>query len=462
MAELNNIPEADDTKTRVTSKITPETPGKSADPIDLDAPKPDSSTMTRRTLKLQGLAGLAGAPKAEEKSSPAAPASAPAPAKESAKEDDTRTRRTLKLSSLANGPSVKAPSISKPASKPAAPALDKPTGEKLSLKSVSAAAETVTRRTQRLEALDTQDVVAMTEADLDASTVKMSKPAAPVNNPPPPVPKTRQTVKVEGIAPAHTPVIDLDAKVGDTNTRKTVKLTAPESAPADIDLDAPAGDDTRTRKSIPTQAPEKFKSDNVDDTVKLQRPAPKPAMPGSVAPATQGTKSAVGGVKLNKPAAPKAAPKAPAAPAAPAAPQTAAPEPAPAAAPQAAPKREKKEKLKVNTDALKDLGSAPMTQEAMPPVNEMTPEYMMDADDTPRESLVGNILFIFFGVLAALLLIFVTAMAVIDHANVWGKSADEQKITLPLVSDYAQKVESSVDEKQVVKLDVLKTAETGE
>ena len=459
MAELNNIPEADDTKTRVTSKITPETPGKSAEPIDLDAPKPDSSTMTRRTLKLQGLAGLAGAPKAEEKP---AHAPAPAPEKESAKEDDTRTRRTLKLSSLANGPSVKAPSIGKSANKPAAPALDKPSGEKLSLKSASS--ETVTRRTQRLEALDTQDVVAMTEADLNASTVKMSKPAAPVNNPLPPVPKTRQTVKVEGIAPAHTPVIDLDAKVGDTNTRKTVKLTAPEAAPADIDLDAVVGDDTRTRKSIPAQAPEKLKSDNVDDTVKLQRPAPKPAMPGSVAPAAQGAKSAVGGVRLNKPATPKAAPKAPAAsaaPAAPKAPQTAAPEPAPAAAPQAAPKREKKEKLKVNTDALKDLGSAPMTQDAMPPVNAMMPEYMMGEDDTPKESLVGNILFIFFGVLAMLLLIFVTAMAVIDHANIWTKDAGSQKITLPLVSDYAQKVESSVDEKQVVKLEVIKTAKTG-
>ena len=67
MADNSNIPEAEDTKTRVTAKITPGTPGKSAPKIDLEnrsaAPADASSTMTRRTLKLQGLAGLAAAPK---------------------------------------------------------------------------------------------------------------------------------------------------------------------------------------------------------------------------------------------------------------------------------------------------------------------------------------------------------------------------------------------------------------
>lgn len=443
MAELNNIPEADDTKTRVTSKITGDTPGKSAPAINLDTPKVDSSTLTRRTVKLQGLAGLTSAPK---------PAPAPAPAQAQG-DEDTRTRRTLKLSSLANGPSVKPLNINKPASAPAAPAASKPTGEKISMKTT--AVDTVTRRTQKLEALDTQDVIAMTEADLassDTMTRKTSKPVDPVNSAAAPVPKPRQTVRVDGIAPAHTPVIDLDAKPGDTNTRKTVKLEAPEAAAADIDLDAPAGDDTRTRKSVKTDAPAapaKFQASNVDDTVKLQRPAPKPVMPGSVAPAAQGGSSAVGGIKLNKPRGTAAAAKAAAAKAAqdgaapadaPGAAPAAAPAAAPGAAPAAAPAADqKKDKLKVNTDALKDLGPAPVPQgvgaEGMP----VGVDTMSSAPR--RDSLVLNIIFAFFGVLAVLLLIFVAAIAVVDHVNIWVKDSSAKKIELPLVADYIQKAE---------------------
>ena len=37
MAEPNNIPEAEDTKTRVTAKISVETPGKGAPQIDLSS-----------------------------------------------------------------------------------------------------------------------------------------------------------------------------------------------------------------------------------------------------------------------------------------------------------------------------------------------------------------------------------------------------------------------------------------
>ena len=61
MAEQTNLPEAEDTKTRVTAKVNADTPGKSAPQIDLAAAKPEAAannTMTRRTLKLQGLAGL--------------------------------------------------------------------------------------------------------------------------------------------------------------------------------------------------------------------------------------------------------------------------------------------------------------------------------------------------------------------------------------------------------------------
>ena len=399
MVEQNNIPDAEDTKTRVTTKISASTPGKRAPQIDLgtkDSAAPDQNTMTRRTLKLQSLAGMTGAPKAAA----AAPVVTAASADTS---DDTRTRRTVKLASLASAPAVK----------PLA---------------VSPAAEASQRRTQKLEALDTQDVVALSEADLDTTTRKTVKISAAAPPPPPPVvgtPKPRQTVKVEGIAPVHTPVIDLDAKVGDTNTRKTVKLTVPESTTPDIDLNAESADDTRTKKSTKID-PVKFSAGSVDDTVKLQRPAPKPAMPGSVAPAAQSGASAVGGIKLNKPAAPAAAP----APAPAAAPAAAAPA-APAAAPAPAPE-EKKKGLKVNTDALKDLGSAPMVQGDSPvaPTDKAALASMERA-----ESKGINITFAVFTTLAALFMIFVALVAVTDYFNIWHPS-ESGRVDLPIISDY--------------------------
>lgn len=414
MADNTNIPEAEDTKTRVTAKITPGTPGKSAPKIDLEnrssAPADASSTMTRRTLKLQGLAGLAAAPK---------PAAAPQAAAPAAGEDDTRTRRTVKLSSLAAGPAaVKPLSPAKPVAAPAAAA--------------PGAEDTMTRRTQKLTALDTKEVAAMKAADLTKPAAKLGAVAAQ----PAPAAGTapRQTVKVDGIAPAHTPVIDLDAKVGDTNTRKTVKIEVPAATAPEIDLNATSADDTRTKKATKI-APDQFKSSNVDDTVKLQRPAPKPA---AAAPAAQ-----PGGIKLNKPAAPApklAIPK-PAAPApAPAAPAPAAPA-APAAAEKPAeptgnlgknqePPKEKKG-LKVNTDALKDLGSAPMVQgDAPASVVGGAP-----TGSTRRESTGLNVSFAFFGILAALVMIFIALVAVTDYLNIWQRG-DSSRIDLPIISEH--------------------------
>lgn len=409
MTEQNNLPEAEDTKTRVTSKINANTPGRTAPAIDLETSAtaaPASSTMTRRTMKLQGLAGM-GAPK---------PAAAPAPAAEQS--DDTRTRRTVKLSSLANGPAVKPLDIAKPVPAPAHSATP--------------------RRTQQLEALDTQDVIAMTEADLDTTTRKTVKISAAA--PPPVQPakvadptKPRQTVKVNSIAPTHTPVIDLNAKPGDTNTRKTVKLTVPEASAPEIDLNAPAGDDTRTRKSVKIDAQdEKFKAGNVDDTVKLQRPAPKPAMPGSVAPASQaGGASAVGGIKLNKPAA---------------AAKPAMPKPAPAAeAPQEEPtgnngknQAPPKEKagLKVNTDAIKDLGSAPMVQDG---AGALDPNAVNKLKDSRPESTAINVSFAIFATLAALIMIFVATVATTDYLNMW-QLEPADKVELPILSDYVFRI----------------------
>ena len=419
MADNSNIPEAEDTKTRVTAKITPGTPGKSAPQIDLEtrnaAPADASSTMTRRTLKLQGLAGLAAAPKPAASPQPAA-----APA--SSGEDDTRTRRTVKLASLASGPAaVKPLSPVKPAAPAPAPAPAAAPAD---------ASSTMTRRTQKLTALDTKEVAAMTAADLAKPAAKLGAAAA---QPAPAAATPRQTVKVDGIAPAHTPVIDLDAKVGDTNTRKTVKIEVPAATAPEIDLNATSPDDTRTKKATKI-APEQFKNNNVDDTVKLQRPAPKPAMPGSVAPAAQ-----PGGIKLNKPAAPApkmAIPKpepapapAPAAPVAPAAEEKPA-EPTGNLGKDQTPPKEKKG-LKVNTDALKDLGSAPMVQGDAPasvvggaPVR------------STRTELTGvNISFAIFGVLAALFMIFIALVAVTDYFNIWHPS-ESGRIDLPIISDH--------------------------
>ena len=421
MADNSNIPEAEDTKTRVTAKITPGTPGKSAPKIDLEnrsaAPADASSTMTRRTLKLQGLAGLAAAPK---------PAAAPQPAAAPAAsgEDDTRTRRTVKLASLASGPAaVKPLSPAKPVPAPTAPAA-----------APADASSTMTRRTQKLMALDTKEVAAMSAADLAKPAAKLGAAAA---QPAPAASAPRQTVKVDGIAPAHTPVIDLNAKVGDTNTRKTVKIEVPAATAPEIDLNAASADDTRTKKANKI-APEQFKNNNVDDTVKLQRPAPKPAMPGSVAPATQ-----PGSIKLNKPAptapklsmpkpaepAPAPAPTAPAAPVPPTAAEKPA-EPTGNLGKDQTPPKEKKG-LKVNTDALKDLGSAPVVQ-GDTPASVVGGGALLGSRPEPTGL---NVSFAIFGVIAALFMIFIALVAVTDYFNIWHPS-ESGRVDLPIISDH--------------------------
>jgi len=234
-------------------------------------------------------------------------------------------------------------------------------------------------------------------------------------------------------------VIDLDAKPGDTNTRKTVKLSVPEAAAPEIDLDAPAGDDTRTRKSVKVEAAdEKFSAGNVDDTVKLQRPAPKPVMPGSVAPAAQAGSSAVGGIKLSKPTPAKAPTAAPAkAP-------TAAPAAAPAAAPVAAPaEATAKGGLKVNTDAVKNLGKAPVTQNAPAAGENADSGVISPVEKTVKESMIMNVVFSFFGVLAIVFLLVVAAVAITDHINIWVKDSSEPKIELPLLPDMVEELKNS-------------------
>ena len=402
------------------------------------------------------------------------PAAAPAA---SAAAADTRTKRTVKLASLAAEPTVKDLDLSKSQAVAPAPAAAPAAAP-------SAASNTVTRRTQKLEALDTQDVVAMTAvapaAAPDTQTRKAAKISAMAAQPAPQAVKAnspaRHTIKVEGIAPAasvttpsavpstvqiagvapatQSPVSPVD------DVPKTIQVpgVAPatqspvspvvDNGPSTIQVAAPgAAADTKTRaatKVAPAVAPEKLKAGNVDDTVKLQRPAPKPVMPGSIAPATQSGGSAVGGIKLNKPKpVPKPAPK----PAA---------EPAPAEAEKAeekeaeAPKTaeptgnlgkdqtppKKRKGLKVNTDAIKDLGSSPaaaaagsVTQPNVVGVGGAMPVKKV------KESLGINITFAIFGVLALVLLVFVALVAAFDYLNMWQNKSTE-RIDLPIISEH--------------------------
>lgn len=517
MADVNNIPEAEDTKTKVTAKVSSKTPGKQAPAIDLNsapapaAPKPDTAaaapaaapktapanTMTGRTMKLQGLAGLS-APKPAVAPAPSAAAAAPAaaPAAPAEGADDTRTRRTVKLASLAAAPAIKPLDLSaKPAKKtPSVVTVDK---------TPSNAASTVTRRTQKLEALDTQEVAALEPTALDTATKKAAKinavavpPApqtlnkasgaprhtikvetiAPGNIPsatasadpktvqvaapsaaPAPADNGPKTIQVAGVAPATVSAVELNAVKNDPQTiqisapapsEDTTTRKAPSVAPAAAPAAAPTpAEDTTTRKAAvvtPAAAPaaEKFKAGNVDDTVKLQRPAPRPAMPGSVAPAAQGNAPAVGGIKLNKPKpAPKPAPKAePKTEEKPAEEKPA--ENAAAAKPaeptgnlgkdQTPPK--KKSGLKVNTDAIKDLGSSPAAAAAGAPGG-AAPTVMggaMQPKEAP-ESIGINLTFAIFAVFALLLLVFVSLVATGDYFKIWqGQTADPGKALISL------------------------------
>ena len=156
-----------------------------------------------------------------------------------------------------------------------------------------------------------------------------------------------------------------------------------------------------------------------------------------MAPATQ-----PGSIKLNKPAptapklsmpkpaepAPAPAPTAPAAPVPPTAAEKPA-EPTGNLGKDQTPPKEKKG-LKVNTDALKDLGSAPVVQ-----------------GDTPASVVGGallgsrpeptglNVSFAIFGVIAALFMIFIALVAVTDYFNIWHPS-ESGRVDLPIISDH--------------------------
>lgn len=237
-------------------------------------------------------------------------------------EDDTRTRKTVRLKS----PSVTPSSIKLPA---AAPITDPMTGRDTDTGNLDVLADTQTRRTVKLKPLAPQKA-ANTPIKLQGAGVTTTttvNPVAPdVQNT-----QTRKTVVLKPAAPAG---IQLDgantqtrktvvlrpsvapasglhvtpsapaADAEDTTTRKTVALHPSTAAPSGLKITpAPAAaaaaeeDDTRTRKTVvlkpsaATPAGLKIEKEDMDDaTIRIQRPPHKtPAAPAAApaAPAAQ-------------------------------------------------------------------------------------------------------------------------------------------------------------------------------
>lgn len=237
-------------------------------------------------------------------------------------EDDTRTRKTVRLKS----PSVTPSSIKLPA---AAPITDPMTGRDTDTGNLDVLADTQTRRTVKLKPLapqkaantpiklqgagvtTTTTVTPIPASGMDTQTRKtvVLKPAAPAgiqldgaNT------QTRKTVVLRpSVAPAsglHVTPSAPAAGAEDTTTRKTVALHPSTAAPSGLKITpAPAAaaageeDDTRTRKTVvlkpsaATPAGLKIEKEDMDDaTIRIQRPPRKePATPAAApaAPAAQ-------------------------------------------------------------------------------------------------------------------------------------------------------------------------------
>ncbi len=251
-------------------------------------------------------------------------------------EDDTRTRKTVRLKSSAVTPT----SIKLPA---AAPIADPLTGRDTDTGNLDVLADTQTRRTVRLKPLAPQKAantpiklqgagvtttttvnpVAPDGQNTQTRKTVMLKPATPTGiNLDDSNTQTRKTVvlrpsvatpasvNVTPKAPAPAPA----AKAEDTSTRKTVSLRPSMATPAGLKITpaapvtpaAPAAtaapaeeDDTRTRKTVTlkpsavTPAGLKIGQEDAEDaTIRIQRPprktpAPTPAAPAAPAPVSQ-------------------------------------------------------------------------------------------------------------------------------------------------------------------------------
>ncbi len=271
-----------------------------ADDKELNAPKSTPGGFAMPELKRAGGDDAAPPPKAEEK----------APDENADDADDTRTRRTVKLGSIRPvSPAEDFPEIAKPSATPL-------TG--------SSPDDTRTRRTVRLSALQGAG-----QRPMPASGPVTEAP--PSLNPVPPVPSvsTDSGVIADPLGARSTDTGGIGV-MDDTKTRKTmvIKPLKPNDAqPLPPEALPPAGSvdplktrpdvpnamaDTRTRKTLklsaiqpnaprvtPGELEAPLRASEVDDTVKLQRPAAHKMMPGGIgAPTMPGV-----GVTL-----PKAAP----------------------------------------------------------------------------------------------------------------------------------------------------------
>ena len=87
--------------------------------------------------------------------------------------------------------------------------------------------------------------------------------------------------------------------------------------------------------------------------------------------------------------------------------------------------------LSGNTDALKDLGSAPMVQ-GDAPASVVGGGPVLGARPEPTGL---NVAFAVFGVIAALFMIFIALVAVTDYFNIWHPS-ESGRVDLPIISDH--------------------------
>lgn len=201
-------------------------------------------------------------------------------------EDDTRTRKTVRLKS----PTVTPSSIKLPA---AAPIADPLTGRDTDTGNLDVLADTQTRRTVKLKPLAPQKA-ANTPIKLQGTGVTTTTTVTPVS----PSGENTQTRKTVMLKPAAPVGINLDG--ANTSSRKTVVLrpsVAPVSGVNVVPAAAPAPaetpmeeDDTRTRKTVTlkpsavTPAGLKIEKEDADDaTIRIQRPPHKAVTPAAPA-----------------------------------------------------------------------------------------------------------------------------------------------------------------------------------
>jgi len=191
--------------------------------------------------------------------------------------DDTKTRKTVVLKPSIVVPPVVAPATATDSVKTVVTKISDPlTGRDTDTGNLEIMADTQTRRTVKLKPIAPPPV--------NNEPIKIQSGSVSGENT-----QTRKTVVLK----SSTVASPTDVKVADganTQTRKTVVLkTASVATPADVKVTD--GENTQTRKtvvlksgSVASPADVKFSANEVDDTVKIQRPVRPPLIPPGQAP----------------------------------------------------------------------------------------------------------------------------------------------------------------------------------